>query len=158
MAKDKDISELYSQWCDIQQRIAGIYHSKEIEHPPLWENIEFRKIKNAVIDEAKKLGDDRFSVPRGPQHPPKHDEDEAEPDIPDEALEQDEEPKQGEAQEPTYQPEGIAMSAMNLFCRLASIIENDADKKIDGHNKTIVDSKERKEEIKKKLSLGIKMG
>ena len=162
MAKDKDISELYSQWCDIQQRIVGIYHSKEIEHPPLWENKEFRKIKNAVIDEAKKLGDDRFSVPRGPKEtpkePPKQEEDEAEPDIPDEALEQDDEPEQTQTPEPVHHAEGVAMSAMNLFCRLASIIENDADKKIDGHNKTIVDSKERKEEIKKKLSLGIKMG
>lgn len=162
MAKDKNISEMYSRWCDIQQRIVGIYNSKEIEHPPLWENKEFRKIKNAVIDEAKKLGDDRFSVPRGPKElpkePPKKEEDEAEPDIPDEALEQDDEPEQTQTPESVHHTEGVAMSAMNLFCRLASIIENDADKKIDGHNKTIVDSKERKEEIKKKLSLGIKMG
>lgn len=159
MAKDKDISELYSQWCDIQQRIAGIYHNKEIEHPPLWENKEFRKIKNAVIDEAKKLGDVRFSVPKEPKEPPKHEEDEAEPDIPDEAVEQDDE-KQEQVQtpEPVHHADGVALSALNLFCRLASIIENDADKKIDGHHKTIVDSKERKEEIKKKLSLGIKMG
>lgn len=159
MAKDKDISELYSQWCDIQQRIAGIYHNKEIEHPPLWENKEFRKIKNAVIDEAKKLGGDRISIPSGPKQSPKQEEDEAEPDIPDEAVEQDDE-KQEQVQtpEPVHHADGVALSAMNLFCRLASIIENDADKKIDGHHKTIVDSKERKEEIKKKLSLGIKMG
>lgn len=158
MAKDKDISKLYSQWCDIQQRIAGIYHSKEIEHPPLWENKVFRKIKNAVIKEAEKLGDDRFSVPKGSKEPPKQEENEAESDIPDEAAEQGEDPNQVQAPEPVYHTEGVAMSAMNLFCRLAAIIENDADKKIDGHNKTIVDSKERKEEIKKKLSLGIKMG
>ena len=93
-----------------------------------------------------------------PKEPPKQEEDEAEPDIPDEALEQDDEPEQTQTPEPVHHAEGVAMSAMNLFCRLASIIENDADKKIDGHNKTIVDSKERKEEIKKKLSLGIKMG
>ena len=121
MVKDKDISELYSQWCDIQQRIVGIYHSKEIEHPPLWENKEFRKIKNAVIDEAKKLGDDRFSVPRGPKElpkePPKQEEDEAEPDIPDEALEQDDETEQRQTPEPVHHAEGVAMSAMNLFCR-----------------------------------------
>lgn len=46
----------------------------------------------------------------------------------------------------------------HLFCRLASIIDNDAEKKIDGHNKTIVDSKERKELAIKKQRLGIKMG
>lgn len=159
MAKDKDISKLYDEWCGIQQKIVGIYHSKEIEHPPLWENKEFRKIKNAVIDEAKKLGDDRVFIPKEPKQPHKQEEDEAEPDIPDEAVEQDnEEQEQVQSNEPVYPADGVALSAMNLFCRLASIIENDADKKIDGHNKTIVDSKERKEEIKKKLSLGIKMG
>ena len=41
---------------------------------------------------------------------------------------------------------------------LASMIENDTDKKSEGFNKTIVDSKERKRIIKKKQSLGIKMG
>lgn len=51
-----------------------------------------------------------------------------------------------------------AHSAVNLFCRLASLIEDDTKQKIDGHNKTIVDSKERKELIKKKRRLGIKMG
>jgi len=159
MAKDKDIAELYSEWCGIQQKIVGIYHSKEIKHPPLWENKEFRKIKNAVIDEAKKLGGDRISIPSGPKEPPKQEEDETEPDIPDEALEQDdEEQEQVQTPETVHHADGVALSVMNLFCRLASIIENDADKKIDGHHKTIVDSKERKEEIKKKLSLGIKMG
>ncbi|MDO4651058.1 MAG: tetratricopeptide repeat protein, partial [Eubacteriales bacterium] len=49
-------------------------------------------------------------------------------------------------------------SALNLFCRLANIINDDAIQKIDGHNKTIVDSKERKELAKKKQRLGIKMG
>lgn len=45
----------------------------------------------------------------------------------------------------------------NLFCRLASIIDDDANKKIDGHNKSIVDSKERRELAIKKQRLGIKM-
>lgn len=62
-----------------------------------------------------------------------------------------------EYQSNQYQP-SVVESAANLFCRLASIIENDTDKKVDGFNKTIVDSKERKRIIKKKQSLGIKMG
>ena len=57
-----------------------------------------------------------------------------------------------------YQKQFIAESAANLFCRLASIIEDDTDKKVDGFHKTIVDSKERKRIAKKKQSLGIKMG
>ena len=59
MAKDKDVQKLYSQWCDIQRKIVGIYNDKEVEHPLLWENDEFKKIKNAVIDEAVKLDSDR---------------------------------------------------------------------------------------------------
>ena len=57
-----------------------------------------------------------------------------------------------------YYKQTIIESTANLFCRLASIIENDTDKKAEGFNKTIVDSKERKRTIKKKQSLGIKMG
>jgi len=157
MAKDKDIASLYDEWCGIQQKIVGIYHSKEIEHPPLWENKEFRKIKNAVIEEAVKLSDDRYFIPKDTQGPTESD-DKSEPDIPDEAVEPQEDVQDEQEPQSSFDGEGIGMSALNLFCRLASIIENDADKKIDGHNKTIVDSKERKEEIKKKLSLGIKMG
>ena len=62
-----------------------------------------------------------------------------------------------EYQNNQYQP-SVIESAANLFCRLASMIENDTDKKAEGFNKTIVDSKERKRIIKKKQSLGIKMG
>lgn len=142
MAKDKDVQKLYSQWCEIQRKIVGIYNDKEVEHPPLWENEEFKKIKNAVIDEAVKLGSDRtFSV-------------EEEPTSDEEA------PKEegSELYEETYLQPMAAMSALNLFCRLADIIDNDAEKKIDGHNKSIVDSKERRELAIKKQRLGIKMG
>ena len=57
-----------------------------------------------------------------------------------------------------YYQQTIIESTAQLFCRLATIIENDTDKKTEGFNKTIVDSKERKRIIKKKQSLGIKMG
>lgn len=65
--------------------------------------------------------------------------------------------KVNEYQSNQYRP-SVIESAANLFCRLASMIEDDTDKKTDGFNKTIVDSKERKRIIKKKQSLGIKMG
>ena len=57
-----------------------------------------------------------------------------------------------------YQLKSVFDSVSYLFCRLASIMEDDTDKKVDGFNKTIVDSKDRKRTIKKKQSLGIKMG
>lgn len=124
MSEDADIKDLYTEWCLIQRKIVGIYTDKEVELPQLWENKEFKKIKNAVINEAVKLDSDRVFV------------DEAEDMLNNKAV----------------------MSALNLFCRLANIIDDDAKHKIDGHSKTIVDSKERRELAIKKQKLGIKMG
>ena len=127
LAADADMQTLYAEWCNIQRKIIGVYQDKEVELPPLWENKEFKKIRNAVVTEAVGLGDDRLFF-------------------------------YSEEEQMKYQKQGAAMSALNLFCRLASIIDDDTSQKIDGHNKTIVDSKERKELMKKKQRLGIKMG
>lgn len=127
LAADADMQTLYAEWCSIQRKIIGVYQDKEVELPPLWENKEFKKIRNAVVTEAVRLGDDRLFF-------------------------------YSEEEQMKYQKPGAAMSALNLFCRLASIIDDDTSQKIDGHNKTIVDSKERKELMKKKQRLGIKMG
>ena len=43
LAKDKDIQNLYNEWCNIQRKIVGIYRDKEVEFPALWENKEFKK-------------------------------------------------------------------------------------------------------------------
>ena len=57
-----------------------------------------------------------------------------------------------------YQKDEVAMSVAKLFYRLSRIVESDTQQKMEGFNKTIVDSKERIKEMKKKQSLGIKMG
>lgn len=130
LAADADMQNLYTEWCNIQRKIVGIYQDKEVELPKLCENKEFKKIRKPVVVEAVKLGDDRILF---------YSEDKL-------------------SEQNQYQRQGAAMSVLNLFCRLASIIDDDAKQKIDGHNKTIVDSKERRELMKKKQRLGIKMG
>ena len=65
--------------------------------------------------------------------------------------------EEAKAYQAKYRADAVIDSATYLFCRLASIIEDDTDKKVDGFNKTIVDSKERIRIAKKKKSLGIKM-
>lgn len=130
LAADADMQKLYAAWCGVQRKIVEIYQDKEVEFPTLWENKEFKKIRNAVVTEAVKLGNDRI---------PFYSEDKL-------------------SEQNQHQRQGAEMSALNLFCRLASIIDDDAKQKIDGHNKTIVDSKERMELMKKKQRLGIKMG
>lgn len=146
MSKNENISKLYSNWCEVQRKIVGIYNDKDIEFPTLCENKEFYKIKNAIISEAQRLNDSRIF----------------DADDKEDTSETENEYIHDKNNTKSYKyPEkdtGIAISAMNLFCRLASIIEDDADEKIEGFHKTIVDSKVRREEQKKKQRLGIKMG
>lgn len=61
LAADADIQNLYAEWCNIQRKIVNVYKDQQVEFPPLWENKEFKKIRNAVIAEAVTLGDDRIS-------------------------------------------------------------------------------------------------
>ena len=143
MSRDENIKELYERWCEIQKELYGIYKDYDVDFPPLWNNKEFKKIKNAVVKEAEKLINDRNF----------YDEDEIENEVLTENHENDTKDENENAEHGE-----LALSAMNLMYRLARLIEGDADKKIDGFNKTIVDSKEQIEEMKKKQRLGIKMG
>ena len=143
MSRDENIKELYERWCEIQKELYGIYKDYDVDFPPLWNNKEFKKIKNAVVKEAEKLINDRNF----------YDEDEIENEVLTKNHENDTKDENENAEHGE-----LALSAMNLMYRLARLIEGDADKKIDGFNKTIVDSKEQIEDMKKKQRLGIKMG
>lgn len=163
LASDSDIQKLYEEWCNIQRNIIGMYNNKEIEFPPLWENKEFKKIKNAVINEADKLSDDRFSVPEDQTIT----EEQTQPVViwtqSSEESDSEEKPNRSKTRTKSNSNSNVykgsvAKHALYLFCRLSRIIEDDANIKLDGFSKTIVDSKERRELIKKKQKLGIKMG
>ena len=54
MFADRDMAALYSCWCEYQNEITGIYRGNA-EQPALWENKEFRNIKNKVIAKAVEL-------------------------------------------------------------------------------------------------------
>ena len=152
-----------------------MYNDKEIEFPPLWENKEFRKIKNAVIDEAVKLSDDRFSVPvvQAPAVTQPQVANQILPPVvqtpptvttqPTSSTGTNQGQTQSSSQSQNTPQSSVnvgdaAMHTLNLFYRLSRIIEDDANLKLEGFSKTIVDSKERREIIKKKQKLGIKMG
>lgn len=159
IAKDDDVKNLYNEWCEFQRKIYGIYTDKEIEFAPMWENKEFKKLKNAIISEAEKLGDDRIFVTQTQMGDEVKTEVENEKIVEDEddSTENEYEEKQNESESSHFNLQVIS-SATNLFCRLASIVEDDTSRKIDGFSKSIVDSKERKRIMKKKQSLGMKMG
>lgn len=153
LAKDEDVQNLYNEWCGLQRKIYGIYTDKEIEFAPLWENKEFKKLKNAIISEAEKLGGDRIFVAEENETQAEENENIEE----DDSTENEYKEKQNGSEKSHFNPKVIS-SATNLFCRLASIIEDDTDRKLDGFKKSIVDSKERKRLMKKKQSMGMKMG
>lgn len=56
LANNKNISELYSKWNEINKEKLSLYYDKEKPDIPLAENKEFRSIKNAVIKTAILLG------------------------------------------------------------------------------------------------------
>ena len=60
LSENEEIKNMYDEWCSLQQRIVGFYHDKQIEFPPLVENKEFKKIKNAIVSEAVNLGNNLF--------------------------------------------------------------------------------------------------
>ena len=66
LASDSRIAELYKQWCDCQNKVLATYKSEFLEHPPLWEQKEFKSIKNAVIKSALQFGNADFFVSTEP--------------------------------------------------------------------------------------------
>ena len=140
LAADPDIQKLYGEWCEMQKKIVGIYKDADVEFPPLWENKEFHKIRNAIISECVALGNNLFFNE----------------ELSESAGENNE--NYQASQMDVDQKGEVVLSAARLFYRLSRIVESNAKHKIDGFNKTIVDSKERIKEMQKKQKLGIKMG
>ena len=160
LAADPDIQKLYGEWCEMQKKIVGIYKDADVKFPPLWENKEFHKIRNAIVKECVKLGNDRLFINEQSENREANKEDDQDADIEiHEETYRDEEPENDQSYEMNdYQKGEVAMSVAKLFYRLSRIVESDTHQKMEGFNKTIVDSKERIKEMKKKQSLGIKMG
>ena len=160
LSEDENIRKIYENWCGIQKKIYGIYSDNEITFPKLCDNREFKKIKNAIVCECEKIGN---AMTFG--------KDESEDETETETEFVTEDGRENEWVEDEFQGEGVEkenriskiddgmlmLSAMKLVYRLGTIIRDDACNKIDGFNKTIVDSKEKIKEMKKKQGLGIKM-
>ena len=52
LSKDKDISELYKKWNEINREKLSLYHEKKTPDIPLEDNKEFRSIKNVIVKAA----------------------------------------------------------------------------------------------------------
>jgi hypothetical protein len=63
-AKDGRIARLYSLWYDQREAVLETYRSEMPERVPLYQNAEFRAIKNAVIAEAAMLTPEQVQTAR----------------------------------------------------------------------------------------------
>lgn len=61
LAKDERIAELYNLWYEQKENIVRTYQDTMPQHIPLSQNKEFRTIKNAVIQEALNLLNNRIT-------------------------------------------------------------------------------------------------
>ena len=64
LAKDPAVSEAYRHWYDLREEVLHTYRDDLPERIPLSEQKEFRQIKNLVIQEAARLGDEAQTIPR----------------------------------------------------------------------------------------------
>lgn len=61
LSKDKDISELYKKWNEINREKLSLYHEKKTPDIPLEENKEFRSIKNVIVNAAVEFNNTQHS-------------------------------------------------------------------------------------------------
>ncbi|MBR6616256.1 MAG: hypothetical protein IKL00_00085 [Oscillospiraceae bacterium] len=58
LAKDKQVSQLYEKWCELERLKYKIYTQKEPELPPLADNKVFKPVKNMIIRTVLKIQGD----------------------------------------------------------------------------------------------------
>ncbi len=64
LARDPAVSEAYRRWYALREEVLHTYRDDLPERIPLSEQKEFRQIKNLVIQEAVRLGDEAQTIPR----------------------------------------------------------------------------------------------
>lgn len=72
LSREKNISELYEKWCELERQKYKTYTQKEKEFPLLWENKVFQPVRNMIIQQVLQMqfSDEEMSVvePELPEH------------------------------------------------------------------------------------------
>ena len=68
LAKDEDITDLYSRWNDINREKLSLYHEKKTPDIPLENNKEFRSIKNVIAKAAVEFNNTQHIDYYTPRH------------------------------------------------------------------------------------------
>ena len=55
LSQEKNISELYEKWCELERQKYKTYTQKEKEFPLLWENKVFQPVRNMIIQQVLQM-------------------------------------------------------------------------------------------------------
>ena len=163
LADNEKIKKMYELWCELEQKKHDTYSSAKITFPPLTDNMQFKSVKNMIIQTVldMNLPETETMITRGNGKTEEVSEqkqtDEEEMDYSPADVTVSNNSSDNEPQEELQQKEQEALTStvMSLFVNMCSIIRNDCAQQ-QHKMRTKVDKKLLKVIRKKKISLGYK--
>ena len=152
LADNEKIKKMYELWCELEQKKHDTYSSAKISFPPLTDNVQFKSVKNMIIQTVLDM-----NLPETEEESEQKQTDEEEMDYSPADVTVSNNSSDNEPQEELKQKEQEALAAtvMSLFVNMCSIIRNDCAQQ-QRKMRTKVDKKLLKVIRKKKISLGYK--
>ena len=123
LADNEKVKKMYELWCELEQKKHDTYSSAKISFPPLTDNVQFKSVKNMIIQTVLDMN---LPEAEGAAEQEQADEEEtvfSPADIPVSDNSSDDKAKQTE-QQPKEQ-EALTATVMSLFMNLCSVIQND---------------------------------
>ena len=153
LADNEKVKKMYELWCELEQKKHDTYSSAKITFPPLTDNVQFKSVKNMIIQtvldmnlpEAEGAAEQEQTDDEGTDYSPI--------DVTISDNPSDDKAKQSEQQ--AKEQEALTSTMMSLFVNLCGIIRNDySQEQLKMRPKA--DKKLLKVIRKKKISLGYK--
>ena len=152
LAENEKVKKMYELWCELEQKKHDTYSSAKITFPPLTDNVQFKSVKNMIIQTVLDM-----NLPETEEESEQKQTDEEEMDYSPADVTVSNNSFDNEPQEELQQKEQEALTStvMSLFVNMCSIIRNDCTQE-QRKMRTKVDKKLLKVIRKKKISLGYK--
>ena len=152
LADNEKVKKMYELWCELEQKKHDTYSSAKITFPPLTDNVQFKSVKNMIIQTVLDM-----NLPETEEESEQKQTDEEEMDYSPADVTVSNNSSDNEPQEELQQKEQEALTStmMSLFGNLCGIIRNDySQEQLKMRPKA--DKKLLKVIRKKKISLGYK--
>lgn len=152
LADNEKVKKMYELWCELEQKKHDTYSSAKITFPPLTDNVQFKSVKNMIIQTVLDM-----NLPETEEESEQKQTDEEEMDYSPADVTVSNNSSDNEPQEELQQKEQEALTStmMSLFVNLCGIIRNDySQEQLKMRPKA--DKKLLKVIRKKKISLGYK--